>query len=50
MSFVNINDEFFKMILHSLNDEKRISFLKISAEHASNKEKNFVFIVNFLKV
>ena len=40
MSFININDESFEMILHSLNEEKRMSFLKMSVEHISNKKKN----------
>ena len=38
------------MILHFLNDEKRVNILKILAEYISNKEKNFVFIVNSLNV
>ena len=50
MSFVNINNEFLEIMLHSLNDEKRMSFLKILAEYVSNKEKDFVFIVNSLNV
>ena len=40
ISFINMNNKLFKMILHSLNEKKRISFLKVSAEHVSNKEKN----------
>ena len=50
MSFININDESFKMILHSLNEKKRMSFLRMSAEHVSNKEKKFVFAMKFLNV
>ena len=40
MSSINMNDESLEMILHSLNEKKRMSFLKMSAEHVSNKEKN----------
>ena len=50
INFVHINNDFLKIMLHSLNDEKRISFLKISAKYVSNREKDFVFIVNFLNV
>ena len=34
-----MNNEFFEMILHSLNEEKRMSFLKMPAEYVSNKKK-----------
>ena len=40
MSFININDELFEIILHSLNKKKRVNFLKMSVKHISNKEKN----------
>ena len=50
ISVVNMNDNSLKMMLHSLNDEKRISFLKISAEHISNKDEKFVFIFETLHV
>ena len=50
MSFLNINNEVFKMILHSLNKEKRINFLKISAENVNNKDKESVFVIKFLNV
>ena len=50
ISAVNINDNSLKMMLHSLNDEKRISFLKIFAEHVSNKDEKFVFIFKTLNV
>ena len=40
MSSININDESFEMILHFLNEKKQMSFLKMSAEHVSNKKKN----------
>ena len=39
MNSININDESFEMILHSLNEKKRVSFLKMSAEHVNNKKK-----------
>ena len=40
ISFINMNDESLETILYSLNEKKRISFLKVSAKHDSNKEKN----------
>ena len=40
MNSINMNDESFKIILHSLNEKKRVNFLRVSAEHISNKEKN----------
>ena len=43
-----MNDKSFEMILHSLNKKKRVSFLKISAEHVNNKEKKFVFTMKSL--
>ena len=52
MSFVNMNNEFLKMMLHSLNNEKRINFLKISVEHVNNKKKdlkNFYICREFFK-
>ena len=50
MSFINMNDESLEMILHSLNEEKRMSFLKMPAEHVSNKEKKSVFAMKSLNV
>ena len=50
MSFININDELFEMILYSLNEKKRMSFLKMSVEHVSNKEKKSVFAMKSLNV
>ena len=50
MNVVNINDDLLKMILYLLNDEKRMNFLKMSAEHINNKNKKFVFIFETLKV
>ena len=50
MNVININDNLLKMILHSLNDEKRMSFLKMLAKHINNKNKKFVFIFEILNV
>ena len=50
MNFINMNDELLEMILHSLNKKKRMSFLKMSAEHVSNKEKKSVFAMKPLNV
>ena len=38
------------MILHFLNEKKRMSFLKILAEHVNNKEKEFMFAMKSLNV
>ena len=40
MSFINMNDKLFKMILRSLNEKKRMNFLKMFTEHFSNKKKS----------
>ena len=50
MSVVNMNNDSLKIMLHSLNDEKRINFLKIFAEHVSNKNEKFVFVFKTLNV
>ena len=50
MSCINMNNESFEMILHSLNKKKRISFLKVPVEHVSNKEKKSVFATKLLNV
>ena len=50
MSSININNESLEMILHSLNEKKRVSFLKVPAEHVSNKEKKSVFAMKSLNV
>ena len=50
MSSINMNDESLEMILHSLNEKKRVSFLKVPAEHVSNKEKKSVFAMKSLNV
>ena len=50
MSSININDESFEIILHSLNEKKRVSYLKMSAEHVNNKEEKSVFAMKSLNV
>ena len=50
MNVVNMNNNSLKIILYSLNDKKRISFLKISAKHINNKNEKFVFIFKTLNV
>ena len=50
MNVINMNDNSLKMILHSLNDEKRMNFLKVSGKHINNKNKKFVFIFEILNV
>ena len=50
MNIVNMNDNLLKMMLHSLNDEKKVNFLKISAKHVSNKDEKFVFVFKTLNV
>ena len=50
MNVVNMNDDSLKIILHLLNDEKRMSFLKMFAKHINNKDKKFVFVFKTLNV
>ena len=50
MNFINMNDELFEMILHSLNKKKRMSFLKMSAEHVNNKKDKSMFAMKSLNV
>ena len=50
INVVNMNNDLLKMMLHSLNDEKRINFLKIFAEHVNNKNEKFVFVFKTLNV
>ena len=50
MNFINMNDKLFEMILHSLNKKKRVNFLKMPAEHISNKEKKSMFAMKSLNV
>ena len=50
MNVINMNNDSLKMILHSLNNEKRINFLKVSAKHINNKNKKFLFIFKILNV
>ena len=47
---VNINNDLLKMMLHLLNDEKRMSFLKVFAEHFNNKDEKFVFVFKTLNI
>ena len=39
MNSININDESFEIVLYSLNKKKRVSFLKMLAEHINNNKK-----------
>ena len=50
MIIININNDSLKIILHSLNDEKEINFLKMSAKHINNKNKKFIFVFKTLNV
>ena len=50
INIINMNNNLLKMILHSLNDEKRMNFLKIFAKHINNKNKKFVFVFEILNV
>ena len=50
MSVINMNNDSLKMMLHSLNDEKWMNFLKMFAEHINNKNKKFVFVFEILNV
>ena len=50
MSSINMNNKSFEMILHSLNDKKRMSFLKVSIEHINNKKEKSMFAMKSLNV
>ena len=50
MRFININDESFKIILHSINEKKRVNSLKVFAEHVNNKKKESAFAMKFLNI
>ena len=50
MNVINMNNDSLKMILHLLNDEKRMNFLKMSAKHINNKNKKFVFVFEILNI
>ena len=50
MNFINMNNEVLEMILYSLNEKKRVNFLKMSAEYANNKEEKSVFAIKSLNV
>ena len=41
MSSINMNNKSFEMILYSLNEKKRMSFLKMSVEHINNKKNQY---------
>ena len=49
ISFINMNNESFEMILYFLNEKKRVNYLKVSAEHVSNKKKS-MFAIKSLNV
>ena len=50
MNSINMNNESFKIILYFLNEKKRMNFLRMPAEHVSNKEKKSMFIMKSLNV
>ena len=50
INIVNMNDNSLKMMLHLLNDEKRMNFLKMLAEYINNKDKKSVFIFEILNI
>ena len=50
MNVINMNDDLLKMMLHSLNNEKRMNFLKMFVEHINNKDEKFVFVFETLNV
>ena len=43
-------NESFEMILHSLNKEKRMSFLKMSTEYVNNEKKELIFTMKSLNI
>ena len=49
MNSINMNDELFETILHSLNKKKRVNFLKMLAEYVNNKKKS-MFAMKSLNV
>ena len=50
INIVNMNNNSLKIMLHLLNDEKRMNFLKMFAKHINNKNVKFVFIFKILNV
>ena len=50
INVINMNNNLLKMILHLLNDEKRMNFLKMSAKHINNKNEKFIFIFKTLNI
>ena len=47
---INMNDKSREMILYSLNEEERMSFLKMSVEYISNKKEESMFAIKSLNV
>ena len=45
-----MNNDLLKIILHSLNNEKRMNFLKMSVKHINNKDEKFIFVFEILNV
>ena len=50
INVVNMNDDSLKMMLHSLNDEKQMNFLKMFTKHINNKDEKFVFVFKTLNI
>ena len=50
MSSIDMDNKLFEMILHSLNEKKRVSFLKVPVKHVSNKEEESMFAIKSLNV
>ena len=50
MNSININDKSFEMILHSLNEKKRVNFLKMFVKHINNKKEESIFAMKALNV
>ena len=45
-----MNDNLLKMILHSLNNKKRMNFLKMPAKYINNKNEKFIFVFETLNI
>ena len=50
MNFININDKFFKIMLHLLNEKKKINFLNVFIEYVNNKDRKTIFTMKTLNV
>ena len=48
MNSINMNQEFPNMNLHSLSEEKRMTFLNMSADMLIIKKKSLMFTMKFL--